>query len=150
MPRAIGPAISIVGALVIGQSAVQAGIVSAGMVIVVAFTAISNFVMPVFNMAAASRIIRFIYMLMAGAFGIFGIFIAAIFTLIHLASLRSFGVPYMSPIAPGGAGQSTWRDVFIRLPWWAIVFRPLHLHQQNPRRAASAKKPPAQRHSKGP
>ncbi|GKU78526.1 spore germination protein [Paenibacillus sp. L3-i20] len=147
MPRAIGPAISIVGALVLGQSAVQAGIVSAGMVIVVSFTAISNFVMPEFNMAATSRIIRFGFMIMAGMLGFFGIFISVMFTLVHLASLRSFGVPYMSPMAPGSTGKGLWRDIFVRIPWWAIVFRSFDLNLRNPRRKRNAKKPPAQRHS---
>lgn len=146
MPRAIGPAISIVGALVLGQSAVQAGIVSAGMVIIVSFTAISNFVMPEFNMAATSRIIRFGIMLMAGMLGFFGIFISLLFVLVHLASLRSFGVPYMSPIAPASKGYGLWRDAFIRIPWWAIVMRPMDLKLRNPRRQRSARKPPAQRH----
>lgn len=147
MPRAIGPAISIVGALVLGQSAVQAGIVSAGMVIIVSFTAISNFVMPEFNMAATSRIIRFIFMIMAGIFGFFGIFISVLFMLIHLVSLRSFGVPYMSPLAPGPTKLGPWRDVFVRLPWWAVVLRPLDLNLRNPRRRPNGKKPQAQRHS---
>ncbi|MGG4186078.1 spore germination protein [Paenibacillus jamilae] len=59
MPRVIGPAVSIVGALVIGQAAVQAGLVSGAVVIVVAFTAISNFVIPYFSMASAVRLLRF-------------------------------------------------------------------------------------------
>ncbi len=63
MPRAIGPAISIVGALVLGQAAVQAGLVSPAMVIVVSFTAISNFVTPQLNIAIAARLIRFSLML---------------------------------------------------------------------------------------
>ncbi len=150
MPRAIGPAISIVGALVLGQSAVQAGIVSAVMVIVVSFTAISNFVMPEFNMGAASRIIRFIFMVMAGMFGFFGIFISVLVMLVHLVSLRSFGVPYMSPMAPGSASQSAFRDMFIRLPWWAMIYRPFELQLRNPRRLANRRKPPAQRHSDNP
>ncbi|WP_424765841.1 spore germination protein [Paenibacillus sp. sgz302251] len=150
MPRAIGPAISIVGALVLGQSAVQAGIVSAGMVIVVSFTAISNFVTPEFNMAATSRIIRFLFMLMAGMLGFFGIFTSVLFMLVHLASLRSFGVPYMSPLAPGGAKQGMWRDMFVRLPWWAIVFRPLDMKLRNPKRRGKGKMPPAQRQAEKP
>lgn len=145
MPRAIGPAISIVGALVIGQSAVQAGIVSAGMVIVVSFTAISNFVMPESNMAATSRLIRFIIMITAGILGFFGIFVSVLFVLVHLTALRSFGVPYMSPIAPGAKGFGVWRDVFIRIPWWAIVLRPMDLKLRNPKRQRNARKPPAQR-----
>lgn len=150
MPRAIGPAISIVGALVLGQSAVQAGIVSAGMVIVVSFTAISNFVMPEFNIAATSRIIRFGFMLMAGFLGFFGIFIAGLFILVHLVSLRSFGVPYMAPIAPAAKTSRVWRDVFLRIPWWAIVLRPQELKLRNPLRKGSARRPIAQRQGKKP
>ncbi|MBD2871428.1 spore germination protein [Paenibacillus arenilitoris] len=150
MPRAIGPAISIVGALVLGQSAVQAGIVSAGMVIVVSFTAISNFVMPESNMAATSRILRFAFMLMAGMLGFFGIFISVLFMLIHMTSLRSFGVPYMSPMAPGPKKQGLWRDVFVRLPWWAVVLRPLDMKLRNPKRRPNGRKPAAQRHSDNP
>jgi spore germination protein KA len=150
MPRAIGPAISIVGALVLGQSAVQAGIVSAGMVIVVSFTAISNFVMPEFNIAATSRIIRFGFMLMAGFLGFFGIFIAGLFILVHLVSLRSFGVPYMAPIAPAAKTSRVWRDVFVRIPWWAIVLRPQELKLRNPLRKGSSRRPLAQRQAKKP
>lgn len=65
MPKAIGQAVSIVGALVIGQAAVEAGIVSAAMVIVVSLTAISNFVFPSFNMAISVRLLRFGMMLLA-------------------------------------------------------------------------------------
>ncbi len=147
MPRVIGPAISIVGALVLGQAAVQAGIVSAGMVIVVSFTAISSFVMPEYNMAATTRLIRFAFMLAAGMFGFFGIFISVLVMLVHLASLRSFGVPYLSPLAPGGKRQGIWRDVFVRRPWWSIVLRPLDLKLRNPKRRPTGSKPPSQRHS---
>ncbi|MUT66293.1 spore germination protein [Paenibacillus sp. NEAU-GSW1] len=148
MPRAIGPAISIVGALVLGQSAVQAGIVSAGMVIVVSFTAISNFVTPEFNMAATSRIIRFLLMLLAGIFGFFGIFLGVLFVMVHLASLRSFGVPYMTPLAPLNIGL--FRDIFFRMPRWAEVFRPSDISKSNRRRGGSGKKPEHQRQSKKP
>ncbi|MCU6708922.1 spore germination protein [Paenibacillus sp. J5C_2022] len=145
MPRAIGPAISIVGALVLGQAAVQAGIVSAGMVIVVSFTAISNFVLPDYNLAATSRLIRFAFMIMAGLLGLFGIFVLVLVLLVHMVSLRSFGVPYMSPIAPGSKGKWLWRDVFIRVPWWAVLMRPLDLKLRNPIRQRNRRKPPAQR-----
>ncbi|MCR2804941.1 spore germination protein [Paenibacillus soyae] len=148
MPRAIGPAISIVGALVLGQSAVQAGIVSAGMVIVVSFTAISNFVMPEFNMAGTSRTIRFGIMIMAGLFGFLGIFLSVLFIMVHLASLRSFGVPYMSPFAPKPKKAGIWRGVFIRKPWWSIVLRPMDTNLRNPKRQGSGRRPPAQRHSR--
>ncbi|OAB71910.1 spore gernimation protein KA [Paenibacillus crassostreae] len=122
MPRVIGPAISIVGALVIGQAAVEAGLVSGAMVIVVSFTAISNFVIPYFNMASAVRLIRFALMLLAGTLGLFGILAGTIPILVHLVSLKSFGVNYMTPYAP--FYKSNMKDLLIRAPWWAMKTRP--------------------------
>ncbi|MGQ4665518.1 spore germination protein [Metabacillus halosaccharovorans] len=123
MPRAIGPAISIVGALVLGQAAVQAGLVSAAMVIIVSFTAISNFVAPHFNMAIAARLLRFAFMLLAATLGLFGIMSGLLIVLIHLVGLRSFGVPYLMPLAP--FIPSNQKDVFVRVPWWAMKNRPV-------------------------
>jgi spore germination protein KA len=122
MPRVIGPAISIVGALVIGQAAVQAGLVSGAMVIVVSFTAIANFVIPYFNMASAVRLIRFGLMIMAGTLGLFGILAGVVPILTHLVSLKSFGVPYFMPYAP--FYKSNMKDLLIRVPWWAMKTRP--------------------------
>ncbi|WP_081418647.1 spore germination protein [Paenibacillus sp. Leaf72] len=121
MPRAIGPAISIVGALVLGQAAVDAGIVSAGMVMVVSFTAISSFVIPQFNIAISARLIRFTFMLLAGVFGFMGIVAGFMAMLIHLAGLESFGVPYMTPLAP--FNWSAMKDTFIRAPHKALLKR---------------------------
>ncbi|MBB3112106.1 spore germination protein KA [Paenibacillus phyllosphaerae] len=122
MPRAIGPAISIVGALVLGQAAVQAGIVSPAMIIIVAFTAISNFVMPQLNIAIAARLIRFALMLAAGALGFFGIFAGVLIIAIHLTGLKSFGVPYMAPFAPFVPGSM--HDIIIRAPLRSMKKRP--------------------------
>lgn len=122
MPRAIGPAISIVGALVLGQAAVQAGLVSAAMVIVVSFTAISNFVIPYISMSISARLIRFGMMILGGTFGLFGIMSGLMVLLIHLAGLRSFGVPYLEPMSP--LKLSGLKDVFLRFPRWAMISRP--------------------------
>lgn len=122
MPRVIGPAISIVGALVLGQAAVQAGLVSGAMVIVVSFTAIANFVIPSVSMAASVRLIRFGLMLLAGTFGLFGILAGLVPLLIHLVSLTSFGIPYFLPVAP--LSLQNLKDVFVRVPWKAMRTRP--------------------------
>lgn len=116
MPRAIGPAISIVGALVLGQAAVQAGFVSAAMVIVVSITAIASFCIPNTSMADSLRIIRFMFMIFAAFIGLYGIFIGLIGLVLHLCSLKSFGVPYMAPLAPVFPGKNT--DSVIRAPLW--------------------------------
>ncbi|MGP0583939.1 spore germination protein [Paenibacillus timonensis] len=129
MPRVVGPAISIVGALVLGQSAVQAGLVSAAMVIIVSFTAIASFVIPTFGMSAAVRLIRFGLMLLAGSFGLYGILAGIIPLLMHLVSLESFGIPYFLPVAP--ISWSNLKDVFIRLPWPKNNKRPEYISHHN-------------------
>ncbi|QSF46626.1 spore germination protein [Paenibacillus tianjinensis] len=122
MPRVVGPAISIVGALVIGQAAVEAGLVSAAIVIVVSFTAISNFVIPYFSMSSAIRLLRFVLMFLAGFLGLFGILAGLIPLLAHLLSLKSFGIDYLMPYSP--FFKSNMKDLVIRAPWWAMKTRP--------------------------
>jgi spore germination protein KA len=114
MPRVVGQAVSVVGAVVIGQAAVEAGIVSAAVVIVISGTAISSFIIPSNNMEIAIRILRVIFMMLSGVFGLIGVMIGVIFLILHLCSLHSFGVPYMTPFAPFlRKGQ---KDAFVRLP----------------------------------
>ncbi len=115
MPRAIGQTVSIVGSIVIGQAAVEAGIVSAVMVIVVAITAISSFVIPSYAMSIAIRLLRFCFMGLAAVFGAYGVTVGFIILVVHLNSLHSFGVPYMSPIAPYNARKQ--RDAILRFPF---------------------------------
>ncbi|MDQ8735189.1 spore germination protein [Paenibacillus sp. LHD-38] len=129
MPRTIGQAVSIVGTLVIGQAAVDAGIVSAAMVIVVSITAISSFVFPSINMSISIRMLRFPLMGLAASFGIFGIIVGIIALVLHLCSLRSFGVPYMSPFAPMTIPDL--KDTLIRMPHWALFSRPRLINQKN-------------------
>lgn len=129
MPRAVGSAISIVGALVIGQAAVEAGIVSSAMVIVVSLTAISSFVSPTFNMSIAVRMLRFPLMILAATFGLFGMIMGLIMMVLHLTSLRSFGIPYMAPNGPFILQDQ--KDAMIRLPHWAMDSRNRLVNQQN-------------------
>lgn len=139
LPRAIGQAVSIVGALVIGQAGVQAGIVSPLMVIIVAFTGIASFVSPSYNLAIAMRLLRFPLMLLAGVLGLFGVMVGIIAMVIHLSGLRSFGVPYLSPVAP--LHPADLKDVFFRVPWWAMSKRPTEVSKMNRRRVARGQKP---------
>ncbi|TRZ40289.1 spore germination protein [Niallia circulans] len=118
MPRSIGTAISIVGALVIGQAAVEAGFVSAAMVIIVSLTAICNFVSPSYSMAASVRILRFMFMFIANLLGLFGIIIGLLLLVLHLSSIRSFGEPYLTPLAPFKLKAQ--KDSIVRLPKWFL------------------------------
>ncbi|GBF34545.1 spore germination protein GerKA [Desulfocucumis palustris] len=139
LPRSVGQAVSIVGALVIGQAAVQAGIVSPLMVIVVAVTGIASFASPAFNFGLALRLLRFPMMLLAASLGLFGVMVGILAILIHLAGLRSFGVPYLSPLAP--LHPRDLKDVLMRVPWWAMDERPAETAKQNRRRQAPGLKP---------
>jgi len=139
LPRAVGQAVSIVGALVIGQAAVQANIVSPMMVIVVSITAIANFSTPVFAMAISVRLLRFVLMALAAFTGFYGIMIGLMIMTIHLCSLRSFGVPYMAPLAPFNTENQ--QDVFIRFPIWAFKKRPQFISKGNTVRTGSNQKP---------
>ncbi|MED4211969.1 spore germination protein [Priestia megaterium] len=100
MPRAIGPAVSIVGALILGQAAVEAGFVSAAIVIIVAISAISNFTLPSTSIVNAARGFRFILIIISAFIGLYGILLMTLCIWLHISSLRSFGVPYFSPFAP--------------------------------------------------
>ncbi|WP_240546269.1 spore germination protein [Paenibacillus artemisiicola] len=122
MPRAVGQAVSIVGALVLGEAAVQAGIVSPIMVIVVAITAIANFSIPAYNLAITARMLRFLFMLAAGFLGFYGIILGMLMLVAHMNSLRSFGVSFLSPLVPLKYKQL--KDAFVRLPHWYADERP--------------------------
>ncbi|MDD2281841.1 MAG: spore germination protein, partial [Eubacteriales bacterium] len=122
LPKAVGQAVSIVGALIIGQAAVEAGLVSPIMVIVVAATGIASFTIPAFNGAVVTRMLKFPLLVAAGTMGLYGISMALAIIIIHLSSLRSFGVPYLSPLAP--ITISDWKDLIVRIPTWAMYQRP--------------------------
>ena len=132
LPRNVGQAVSIVGALVIGQAAVQAGLVSAPMVIIVAITGIASFAFPRFNLGITVRLLRFPVMILASTFGLYGIVIGVLLILIHVTGLRSFGMPYTAPVSP--LVPSSLRDVVIRPPAWWRSHRPAMSGYLNPER----------------
>ncbi|HAQ08764.1 MAG TPA: spore germination protein, partial [Bacillus bacterium] len=100
MPKPVGQAVSIVGSLVIGQAAVQAGVVSPFMVIIVATTGIASFAIPNYSASFSIRIFRFPLLIASGTLGLLGF--SAIFTIlaVHALSIRSFGEAYLAPAAP--------------------------------------------------
>lgn len=133
MPRTIGPAVSIVGTLVIGQAAVEAGVVSAVMVIIVALTAICSFLFPSYGLSNTIRVLRFPLMIFAAVFGLFGVMFGIMIILLHLCSLRSFGVPYMSPFGPLIIKDQ--KDAMVLLPRRNLLTRPRLISQKNNVRA---------------
>ncbi|MEC1716412.1 spore germination protein [Schinkia azotoformans] len=122
MPKPVGQAVSIVGSLIIGQAAVQAGLVSPFMVIVVALTGIASFAIPNYAASFSIRLIRFPLLIASGTMGLLGF--AACFSLlaIHAISIRSFGEPYLAPATP--FKPSDQKDALIRFPWWKMISQP--------------------------
>ncbi|MGG0668068.1 spore germination protein [Lederbergia citrisecunda] len=115
LPKPIGQTIGVVGGLIIGDAIVNAGLVSNLMVIVVALTAISSFVVPTLEMNTSIRILRFPFMAAAAIFGFFGMAIGTIILVIHLLSLSSLKQPYFAPFIP--LDTSRFLEVFFRVPY---------------------------------
>ncbi|MED0706103.1 spore germination protein [Aneurinibacillus aneurinilyticus] len=128
LPTPIAQTIGIVGGLVIGNAVVQASLISNTMIIIVAVTAISSFVVPSAEMSTAIRLLGFPLMIGAATLGFFGIMFGIILILIHLCKLESFGTPYFAPFAP--LRIKDWKDAFIRLPVWIQNERPLDAKPQ--------------------
>ncbi|MNH79508.1 Spore germination protein A1 [compost metagenome] len=118
LPSRVGQTIGIVGGLVIGDAIVKAGMVSYTMIIVVALTAISSFLIPSNEMSSAIRILRFPLMIVASLFGYIGISFGLTLLFIHLCKLESFGKPYFTPLAP--LRIKGLKDTFLRFPIWEI------------------------------
>ena len=121
LPRPVGQAISIVGALIMGEAAVDAGLVGAPTVITVALTAVTSFLIPMQNNSA--YILRYIMIALAAFAGIYGISMGLLGLLIHLASLTSFGVPYFD----GLSWTRNLQDSVVRMPHWTLTRRPRYI-----------------------
>lgn len=138
LPKTIGSAVSIVGGLVLGTAAVEAGLVAPGTVISVSITAIASFCIPSYNLVITSRILRFFLLFLASVFGAYGLFFGLILICIHLNTLRSFGVPYLASLAP--FHLQNWKDLFIRFPMWAHQYRPEEIAGDNARKVRTKPK----------
>ncbi|MFC4770290.1 spore germination protein [Effusibacillus consociatus] len=139
LPKQVGAAVSIVGTLVIGQAAVSAGIISAPMVMVVALTGIASFTIPRYAVGISLRLLRFPMISLAGTLGLLGIMLGIITIVVHLCTLRSFGVPYLTPMAPMKGREM--KDVLMRAPWWMLNTRPHLTGEGNKYRQAPDQKP---------
>lgn len=122
MPKTMGQAISVVGGLVLGQAAISSGIVSGHMIIVVAFSAVSALAVATPELQMSLAYVRFGLLILGGFAGMVGLTCGIIFIIIHLLSLRSFGVPYFAPFGPLKPKELV--DTFIRVPLWAMKKRP--------------------------
>ncbi|WP_075619787.1 spore germination protein [Paenisporosarcina indica] len=122
LPTKIGQTIGIVGGIVIGTAAVQAGITSNILIIIIALSALASFTSPSYMMGNVIRIIRFPIIILAGFWGFYGIMLAFCFILIHLLRQSSLGTPYTAPFYP--PRLKDWRDSIIRAPFSYTSKRP--------------------------
>ena len=132
LPKSVGQAMSIVGGLVVGQAAVSANIISPVVVIIVALTGIAGFTVPNTDLATAIRVTRFALAIMASLAGFFGMTIGLIFLVIHLCSLESYGIAYLSPFVD--AKSLDIKDTLLRYPVEDFKLRPMGLAKRNRRK----------------
>lgn len=125
LPKSIGPTVSIIGGIILGQAVVQAGIVSPIIVIIVSMTAVASFTLPVYSFTQSTRVIRFLQILVASILGLYGVIIVWINLIIHLASLETFGVRYLGDFSPINLGII--KDMLIKMPQSLLKKRPVAL-----------------------
>ena len=123
LPKPIGQTIGIVGGIIIGDAAVNAGLTSPIMVIVVSLTAIASFVIPTYSAAIGLRTLRFPLMVMAGFLGLYGVMIGFIALNIHMVSIKSFGMGFMTPQSP--MILEDMKDFVLRAPARKMKKRPV-------------------------
>lgn len=131
IPTMMGPTIGIVGALILGQAAVEANIISPILVIVVAITGLASFAIPEVSFSFMIRITRFLFLMFAALFGLIGITLIMCFCVCYLVSARSFGVPFLSPKAPHLPSS---HDMITRAAVWKQWLRPSYTRSQDDQR----------------
>lgn len=127
----VGTTIGIVGGLIIGQAAVEAGIVSPILIIIVGVTTIASFALPSYEFGAGLRVWRFIIIICAAVLGLYGITLGIILLGTHLVKLNSFSVPYTSPYSGLGVGSGELKDTLIKAPIQDLEERPLFTKPRN-------------------
>ena len=130
LPKAVGTTVSIVGTLVLGQAAVQAGIVSAPTVIIIAITAISEFVVPALVQGVV--LYRLIILLLGSFLGLYGTTCGLIIYITQIITTESFGIPFGFPLTP--INKEGLKDSIVRFPIWSLIYRPKAIEKRNIRR----------------
>lgn len=136
-PKITGSAISIVGALILGDAAVAAGLVSPIVIIIVAITSISELVFYDIDMISAVREWRVIFIIASLLMGLIGVFVALFIFIIRLVSIETLGIPYLTPITPDYIKQ--WKDIIYRMPIRKLKDRPKFLTKNTKRMGSNEK-----------
>ena len=130
MPGPLGGTIGIVGGLIVGQAAVEANLVSPIVVVVVAVTALCSLAIPNEEFTAPFRLLKFAFILLGGILGMFGLILGLYLTASHLAGMKSFGIPYLSPfgaqVKEGFRGEE---DGMVRFPMRFLKTRPVYVRK---------------------
>ena len=127
MPNSLGMALSIIGALALGNTAVDAGIISPPSVVLVAISSVALYIIP--DQIAETRLLRILFTMIGGIIGLYGIITGLIILTTYLTSITSFGVPYLSPFAPHIKGDQ--KDAFVKKPIQSMNKRPILLSGKN-------------------
>lgn len=130
MPQALGLAMSVVGALVLGDTAVKAGFIGSTAVMIVALSSIALYTVP--GTVGSSSLLRMGFTLIGGVAGLFGIMISGLFLIIYLCCLECYGAPYLAPFAP--MIREDMQDSLMRPPMRELRTRPKSIPNENPRR----------------
>lgn len=130
LPKTVGQTVTLVGGLVIGQAAVDAGLVSAIMVIVVSASGITEFVNPMFKQTVV--LYRLLIFFLGATFGLYGVICGLMILIYHFTSIKSFGVPYLYPLAP--YDKEAMKDVYRRAPLKKLNYRPKYIANENSRK----------------
>ena len=131
LPSPVSSTIGIAGGIIIGQAAVEAGIVSPVIIIITALTAICTYVVPNTSVTAGIRIFKYIVILLSAFLGLFGFWVGILLLLIHLSNMETFGVPYLYPFCSGSQnGYSDLKDSIFRFPIFSMKKRPVYADRE--------------------
>lgn len=134
LPRGVSQTIGVVGGILLGDAAVRAGFVSTVMIIVISLTLITAFTSPTYQLNAPRRPLRYVYIVGASILGMYGIALITLMVWIYMLTLNSFGVPYMSPVAPWRYKELVGDSVFFRAPHPNRLWRPESFDPLDPQR----------------
>ena len=140
LPSPVSSTIGIVGGIIIGQAAVEAGIVSPSVVIVSALTVICTFVIPNIALVSGLRLTKYIVLIFSAFLGLYGFWLALILMLIHMASLKSFHIPFLYPFCSASVNNyNDLEDSIFRLPLWFMKKRPIFSNDKHRQREKGGK-----------
>ena len=137
LPKKVASAASMVGAFVIGNTVVQAGLVNPFLVVVTATTAISSYVMPFYSFGLGLRALRIPILFLAAVLGLYGVMLGVLILTVHLCSLRNFGESYLGDMFDVDT-FSDWKDKLIRVPQKFMKTRPIQFGAQDRKRVGDS------------